>query len=267
MRKFLIIAVAFAITSCTAVESGHKGVEVSWGGETNMSKVYNEGMQWGLHWLYDDMVIYDCKEKTVVEKYEFNDNNNMTTPVEISVDYKLDASNVHKLHKHVSDWETKLKKTIKSAVKEVVPRYSAVELNIHKRGEAEQKLAKILENELPDFYLNFVRVQITDVDLPKSISGLAEETAKQIERNNLAAKKEAEKTALAKAQVAEAKGEFEAAEYKAKAREILSTPKMIELQRVENERIMWEGFKKTGKSPFGENNWFGSDPKSIIVNK
>ena len=103
MEKFLIIlAVVFAITSCTSVESGHKGVEVSWGGETSMSRVYNEGMQWGFHWLYDDMIIFDCKEKTVVEKYEFNDNNNMTTPVEISVDYKLAANNVHKLHKHVS---------------------------------------------------------------------------------------------------------------------------------------------------------------------
>ena len=32
---------------------------------------------------------------------------------------------------------------------------------------------------------------------------------------------------------------------------------MLEKQRIDNERIMWEGYAKTGKSPFGENNIFG----------
>ena len=265
MKYLLIIALAvFGLTSCTSVPAGQKGVEVSWGGEINMKKVYNEGMHWGMGWLSDDMVLLYCREHTIVEKFECNDLNSMSTPVEISLDYQLDPAKVNKLHKYINDWETKLKKTLKSAAKEVIPTYAAVDLNIHKRNEAEEKLAHILENELPDFYLKFVRVQITDVDLPQSVAQLAEEQAKQLERNNLASKKEAEQTALAKAAVAQAKGEFEAAEYKAKAREVLSSPKMIELQRIENEKIMWEGFKQHGTSPYGENNWFGANAASVI---
>ena len=254
----------FALASCTSVTPGNKGVLVSWGGETDMKKVYNEGMHYT--W-FDDMILYDCREHTLVEKYEFNDLNNMVVPVEISLDYQLDEKTVNKLHKYINDWETKLKKTLKSAAKEVIPTYAAVDLNLHRRSEVEHKLTQILSNELPEFYLKFVRVQITDVDIPRPVSQLAEEQAKQIERNNLAAKKEAEKTALAKAAVAEAKGEFEAAQYKAKAQEILSTPKMLELRRVENEKIWAEGFAKTGKSPYGQNNWFGAHPNSILINK
>lgn len=59
-----------------------------------------------------------------------------------------------------------------------------------------------------------------------------------------------------------------AAVLKAQAKDLLSQPKMIELQRVENERIMWEGYKAHGKSPFGEHNIFGGDKMpSLLLNK
>ena len=64
--------------------------------------------------------------------------------------------------------------------------------------------------------------------------------------------KQAEQTALKK--VALAKGNFEAAQYDAKTKEILSQPKLLELYRAETERIWAEN----GKSPYGENNVFGS---------
>ena len=37
---------------------------------------------------------------------------------------------------------------------------------------------------------------------------------------------------------------------------------MLEKQRIDNERIMWTGYAKTGKSPFGENNIFGGSGNS-----
>ena len=264
MKKILIITLAaFTITSCTTVEPGHRGVEISWGGETNMGKVYTEGMNGGFHWLYDDMVEYDCREQTIVEIYEFNDKNNMLTTVEISLDYKLEGDKVNRLHKYVKDWETKLHKTLKSAAKEVIPQYSAIELNITKRSDAEHKLAEILSRELPEVYIDFARVQMTDVDLPKAVSQLAEETAKQIGRNELASKKKSEQTYLADAKVAEAQGNYDAGVLNAKTKDLMSQPKMLELLRLENERLMWEGFKATGKSPFGYNNMYGVTPTIV----
>ena len=72
--RLVIVLVTLSFGSCTTVDSGHAGVEVSWGGETNMNAVYNEGMSTGLHWIWDDMVEYDVREKTLVERFEFNDN-------------------------------------------------------------------------------------------------------------------------------------------------------------------------------------------------
>lgn len=256
---FILAGSILTLTACETVEAGHRGVEVSWGGETNMQQVYNEGMHTGLNWLFDDLIEYDCRERTTVEKFEFNDSKNMLTGVEIALDFSLDPDRVNMLHSGVKDYEIKISKTLKSAAKEVIPQYTAVELNLEKRNEAEQKLSDILGEELPDFFVRFARVQITDVDIPVAISGLAEETAKQIERNKLAEKKEAEKVALAKAQVAEAEGNYNAALFDAKAKEILSQPKMLELYQLETERIYAEGYRQHGKSQFGENNFFGAE--------
>ena len=79
MKKLMMFLALAATISCTTVEPGHKGVEVSWGGETNMTKIYDEGLNTGLHWMWDDMVEYDCREQTVVNDFEFNDLNNMST--------------------------------------------------------------------------------------------------------------------------------------------------------------------------------------------
>ena len=255
MRKLaLLLITVIIITSCTTVESGHKGVKVSWGGETDLNTVYPEGMDGGLSWLWNDMIEYDVREKTLVQSFEFNDNNNMTTKVELSLDYRLNPNKVNLLHTQITDVETKILKTLKSAGKEVVPQYSAVELNITKRTEAEQKLSQIIAEELPEFYVEFARIQMTDVDIPGAVSKLAEDTAVQLGRNELAKKKEAEQVALAKAKVAEAQGNYEAGLLDAKTKKLLSTPEILKLKELEVEME----FAKQGKSRYGNNNVFGA---------
>jgi len=254
---FAVFMAAVVLPSCETVPPGHRGVAVSWGGKTDTTQVYPEGLTTGIQWLFDDMVPYDVRQNTLVQKFEFNDKNNMDVPVEISLDYNLDPKRVNLLHTQISDIETKILKTLKSAAKEVVPQYSAVELNISKRTEAEEKLAKILAEELPDFYVQFARVQVTDVDIPKPVAQLAEETAVQLGRNELASKKEAEQVALAKARVAEAQGEFDAARLQAKTKDILSQPKMLKLMELEIEKTYADGYLKHGNSRYGTNNMFG----------
>jgi regulator of protease activity HflC (stomatin/prohibitin superfamily) len=72
--------------------------------------------------------------------------------------------------------------------------------------------------------------------------------------------KQAEQTALKK--VALAKGNYEAAQYDAKTKEILSQPKLLELYRAETERV----WANKGRSPYGSNNVFGS-ASGILLNR
>ena len=252
------------MTSCESVPPGNKGVEVSWGGKTNMDTVYSEGLHWGLHWLSDEIICYDVRKKTLVKKFEFNDKDNMSTPVEIALDYNLDPKRVNILHTTITDLDEKILKTLSSAGKEVVPKYSAVELNTSKRPDAEKLISDKLTFELSSYCLIAARVQLTDVDLPPGVAKLAEETAVQLGRNELASKKEAEQVALAKARVAEAQGEYDAAQLQAKTKDILSQPKMLLLMQLEIEKDYAEGYKTHGKSRYGENNMFGINSATVL---
>jgi len=261
MKKlFLLLFAVSLLSSCETVDSKHVGVAVSWGGETDMEQVYPEGVVYGLRWVVDDMVLYNAAEQTFVTKIEFNDKNNMVVPIEFSVDYKIDSKNANKLHKGIDNYMVKLEKTIKSAAADIIPKYSAVEINLLKRNEIEAKMKSVLESELPEFYLAFARIQMTDVDLPVAVSKLAEETAIQIGRNEKATKLEAEKVAIAKALVAESKGKFEAAEFDVKTKQLMSQPAVLALYQAETERV----WANKGVSPFGNNNIFGSDAAAVI---
>jgi len=240
----LLLAATLLLASCTTIKSGHKGVEVSWGGETNMSRVYPEGMDVGLHWLWDDIIEYDVRQQTMVKKFTFNDANNMSTGVELALDFGLSPAEVNVMHTKITDVMVKIEKTLKSAGKEVVPQYSASELNLTKRGDAELRLTKILSKELPEFYVVFERIQITDVDIPDAIAQAAENTAKQQELNKLAG-----------AKADEAEKNFAAAKWDAQTKEILSQPAMLALKKLEIDAL----WASKGVSPYGTNNVFGAE--------
>jgi hypothetical protein len=71
---------------------------------------------------------------------------------------------------------------------------------------------------------------------------------------------QAEQAALQK--VAVAKGNYEAAQYDSKTKEIMSQPKLLELYKAETERI----WAQKGTSPYGTNNVFGSS-SNILLNR
>ncbi len=259
---FLVFVLVVLMASCTTVDSGHKAVKVSWGGETDMTTILPEGMHGGISWLWNDAVEYDVREHTMVREFEFNDANDMLTMVKVALDYNLNPEQLNKLHVGINDIDTKIETSLSSAAKEVVPQYGAVDLNKHKRAESEAKLAQLLREELPEFYVEFKRVRFTDIGIPKGISELAEQTAVQLGRNELALKKEAEQVALAKARVAKSEGDYNASQFDVKTKALMSTPAVLSLYIAETERIWAE----KGVSPYGSNNVFGV-PTGLLLSR
>ena len=249
----------FSVTSCTNVDTGHEAAIVSYGGQTDMSKTLPEGIHWGLNYLWDSSVPYVVREQTYNYSVELNDKNDMKTPVSVVVYYQAQKGKVNKIHSLVgTDYkEEKLKSFIASVVGKVIPQYSAQDINKFKRAEVEQKITQLLAKEAAAIYVNVPRVNFTKVGIPTGVEQVATAIAVQLSNNTLAEKKEAEQVALAKAKVAQAQGNYDAGVLNARTQDLLSQPKMLEKQRIDNERIMWEGYAKTGKSPFGENNIFG----------
>lgn len=262
MKKlFSILALGALLftTSCTTVDTGHEAAVISYGGQTDMSQTLPEGIHWGFDYLWNDTVEYGVREQTYNYAVTLNDKNDMQTPVELVIYYQAQKGKVNKIHSLVGpDYkDEKLKAFIASVVGRIIPQYSAQDINKFKRAEVEQKITQILAKEAQAIYVNIPRVNFTKVGIPAGVEKVATAIAIQLSNNKLATEKEAEQAALAKAKVARAQGDYDAGVLNAKTQDLLSQPKMLEKQRIDNERIMWEGYSKTGKSPFGENNIFG----------
>lgn len=119
-------------------------------------------------------------------------------------------------------------------------------------------LTKALEKE--GFTLN--NIAILKMDIPESYRDAINRKIKVIQETATIKSQtiQAEQTALKK--VALAKGNFEAAQYDARTKEILSQPKLLELYKAETERI----WARSGRSPYGNNNVFGSS-SNILLNR
>lgn len=258
------IIMSLTATSCTSVGTGEEAAIVSYGGQTNMSQTLPEGLHWGLNYLWDNTVPYVVREQTYNYSVQLNDKNDMTTPVELVVYFQAQKGKVNRIHSLVGqDYkDEKLKAFIASVVGKVIPQYAAQDINKFKRAEVEQKITQLLAKEAAAIYVNVPRVNFTKVGIPAGVEKVATAIAVQLSNNQLAEKKEAEQVALAKAKVAQAQGDYDAGVLNAKTQDLLSQPKMLEKQRIDNERIMWSGYAKTGKSPFGENNIFGGSGNS-----
>ena len=228
--KLLICSSILLTTlSCTNVDTGHEAAIVSYGGQTDMSKTLPEGIHWGLNYLVDDSVPYVVREQTYNYSVTLNDKNDMATPVSVVVYYQAQKGKVNKIHSLVgTDYkDEKLKAFIASVVGRIIPQYSAQEINKFKRAEVEQKLTQLLAQEAAAIYVSVPRVNFTKVGIPGAVAQLAEQTAVQLSKNEVASKKEAEQVALAKAKVAEAQGNYDAGILNAKTKDLISQPKML----------------------------------------
>jgi hypothetical protein len=268
MKKIYgMLLVALLTLSCTGVKSGHESPIISFGGETNMNKVLGEGMHYGLNYIVDDTPEYNIQEQTMTIEDTYFDHNDMSTPVTVVIYFNPIKGKTNYLHKNVGpDYaHGKLEPITRGALAKVIPTYTAQDLNKYKRDEAEATLKAILSKEAANIYVYIARVQFTKVGIPTAVAEIAKETAVQLGRNELASKKEAEQISLAKAKVATAQGNYDAGLLNAKTKDIMSSPKMLDLMDRENQKIMWEGYKAHGKSPFGENNIFGSQGSPTLL--
>jgi regulator of protease activity HflC (stomatin/prohibitin superfamily) len=130
------------------------------------------------------------------------------------------------------------------------------------RNVYEANVTRTLEKSLDKegFVLN--NIAVLKMDIPASYRKAIETKIKVIQETATIKSQtiQAEQTALKK--VALAKGNYEAALYDAKTKEILSQPKLLELYRAETDRI----WAQKGKSPYGQNNVFGST-SGILLNR
>lgn len=131
------------------------------------------------------------------------------------------------------------------------------------RNTYESNVSKSLAVRLEKEGFILDNLSVLKMDLPSSYRDAINKKIKVIQETATikSQTEQAQQEALRK--VAVAKGAFEAAQYDAKTKEIMSAPKMLELYRAETDRI----WADNGVSPYGNNNVFGTVPGMFINRK
>ncbi len=282
MKKLLLvlaIALTFATTSCTTADSSEVALVVDQIG--NDKGIPNVQMESGVIFYFpptQDVFTYSTsinhKEWTVLPtKYSEGHNAIEITSSEgaaFNIDVALDAqlnrpSAADVFRKYRIDLDDIIDTRIKALVrKELVAhstKYTTDSLLQYKsnyEAEVTLTLRKVLEKE----GFNLSNISVATLHLPDAYRKAINNKIKVIQETATIKSKteQAEQEALRK--VAVAKGNFEAAQYDAKTKEIMSQPKMLDLYRAETDRI----WAQRGVSPYGSNNVFGAT-SGIFLNK
>lgn len=267
MRKILGFALmaVFLLTSCAEVQNGFKGVVYKpYAGGLDPTDIHGEGVDMGFSWLWNDMITYDCRQKTTNIETTLLDVNGMDVQITASVFHRVIPNEIGYLHLQKGEdyEETYIVPVFEGVLKDVVGDYQAQSLVTDQRTDAQRRIKEALTTAFKKNHIICDDIIIRDVDLPDNITRAIEAKQVQDEKNLLAEKKKREEENLAQARIAKAKGNYEAAQYQAKTKQILSQPRMLELYRAETDRIWAE----KGVSRYGNNNVFGSGA-SVLLNK
>lgn len=271
LTALIVIGVVITITvlakSIKNIEPGHRGVVFhKWGEGLDVDNVLGEG--WQLIAPWNELIVYDVRQRNVDMTMDVLDKNGLEVGIDVSIIYYPMPQSIGKLHNKTGrDFENiVVVPRTRSAGREVTGQFNAEELYSSKRDQLQTQIEQLLDAKFTENFIHLEDVLIRDVNLPPVIKKAIENKQEQDQKNELAEKLEAEATSKANAKIADAEGtkqskileaQGEAESIRLLQEQLNKSPEYVQL-------IKWQGYAATGKSPFGENNVFGSGAATVI---
>jgi regulator of protease activity HflC (stomatin/prohibitin superfamily) len=278
MKKVLVVlalVLAMSFTSCTTADSSEVALIVDQIG--NDKGVPNVEMASGFIFYFpptQDVFTYSTSiqhrdwlnSEDIKSAIEITSSEGAAFDVDVLVDTQLNrAAAADLFKKYRIELEPIIDTRIKSLVRKELVRHSTkyttdslLQYKSNFENEVTQTLSKVLEKE--GFTLS--NISVAKLHLPKAYRDAINSKIQVIQQTAKIKSQKEQAQAEAERRVAVAKGNYEAAQYDAKTKEIMSQPKMLELYRAETNRI----WAQKGKSPYGSNNVFG-ETSGILLNR
>lgn len=172
----LVLIFTIGSSSFLTIEAGEAGVLFErFGGGLDKANIYKPGFQIVAPW--NTMYIYEVREQQIAEKMEVLSSNGLTIVTDVTVRVAPQQDRIGELHETFGvDYTNRLiKPEIRSAVREVIGRYTPEELYSTKRAEVTTSIQEGLEKALGDNYINLKATLIRDIELPDRVQAAIEE--------------------------------------------------------------------------------------------
>lgn len=280
MKKLLLVALGlglFSVTSCTTADSSEVALIVDQIG--NDKGVPNVEMASGFIFYFpptQDVFLYPTNVQHKIWAVNDEDGNDTHISVTSSdgATFGLDvALNIQLQREKAADlfikYRVDMDKLIETRVKTIVRKelldnavsFASDSLLQH-RNIYESNVSKSLTIALNKEGFDLSNLAVTSMSIPDSYRNAINKKIKVIQETATIKSQTEQALQEALRKVAVAKGNFEAAQFDAKTKEIMSQPKMLELYRAETDRI----WAQRGVSPYGNNNVFGG-ASNILLNR
>lgn len=166
---FLIVVSMAAGCMTTTITSGEAGVRYSPFGGTDLSQTYGEGIK--LHAPWVNVIEYDVRVQEKMEELNALSSNGLAIGMDVSVRWRPISEQLPQLHTNYgADYYRKLvQPEMRSAVREVVGRFTPEELYSTKRNELQEQIQARVEEGVEGRYVQVDAVLIRDLRLPDQI--------------------------------------------------------------------------------------------------
>ena len=172
----LVVLFTLGSSSFLTIEAGEAGVLFERLGKgLDKENIYRPGFHVVAPW--NTMYIYEVREQQIAEKMEVLSSNGLTIVTDVTVRVAPKQSQIGELHETFGREYTErlIKPEIRSAVREVIGRYTPEELYSTKRAEVTTSIQEGLEKALGDNYINLKATLIRDIELPDRVQAAIEE--------------------------------------------------------------------------------------------
>jgi regulator of protease activity HflC (stomatin/prohibitin superfamily) len=244
---FGLIGIIMLFMSWEDVDPGSEGFAYRpYGGGVDVNSNYSEGTYFVAPW--NDIITYNIRQQSRNYESQVMDKNGTEIGLVVGVNYHAEKGKTPKLHlKHGTGYaESFIDKKVKGAIKDVIGRYTYIEIYSTKREAIEMEIEEILSKDFEGNYVALDFVEIADVNLPKNIAAeiTVKETQKQ--KNKTSELKKIEEKNLADAKIETARGDSaklminsnaEAEAIKIKQTQLRQSPQYIEYMKAKK----WDG--------------------------
>lgn len=226
----LVVVMALSSSLFFTIEAGERAVIFkTFEGGIDKDNVLTPGFDVKAPW--NDLHVYDVKENSVEEKMDVLDKNGLSINVDVTVRFHPIYDRIGFLHENFGKGyiSSLVVPEVRSAVRQVMGRFTAEEIYSTKRGEVETMIKTETEKSLIANSIQMKALLIRSINLPEQIKMAIENKLKQ-EQEALAYQFRLEK------EKSEAERKRIAAEGEATANKIINsslTPELLKMRGIE----------------------------------
>lgn len=184
--RFSVIAVVFLLVfglagGCmsTSVRSGEGAVKFSVFGGTDLDSRYGEGIQVHAPWV--DLIRYDLRVQEQIEDITALSSNGLQIGMDASIRWRPRSEDLPQLHQTygVDYYRILVQPELRSAVREIVGRYTPEELYSTRRAELQEEVYERVRNAVEPQFVQVDAILIRNIQLPDQIRTAIEDKLKE----------------------------------------------------------------------------------------